>query len=72
MRYLQVIHGHKNDASLNPRVRKKYETTWKFLQKQYGGFMSALETSGFNPKAICRCDWREPLRRIGTADGFFG
>ena len=71
IRYLQVIYGHKNDSGLSPRVRKKYETTWKFLQKQHGGFMSVLEDSGFDPKAICRCEWTEPLRRIGTPDGFF-
>jgi hypothetical protein len=50
IRYLQVIHGHKNDSALSPRVRKKYETTWRFLQKQLGGFMSALEDSASIPK----------------------
>lgn len=72
IRYLQAIHGHKNNPALSLRVRKKYETTWRFLSKQYGGFMAALEDSSFDPKGICRCDWTEPLKRIGTPDGFFG
>jgi hypothetical protein len=72
IRYLQVTYAHKNDPVLSPRVRKKYETTWKFLRKRYGVFMAALEDSGFDPRGICRCDWTEALRRIGTPDGFFG
>lgn len=72
IRYLATIYKHKNDAALPPRVRKKYETTWRLLMKQHGGFMSRLEESGFDPKAISACDWTEPLDRIGTRRGFFG
>jgi hypothetical protein len=72
IRYLQVIHEHLNNPAFDPRVRKKYETTWRLLRKLYGGFMSTLEENGFDPRAICRCDWTEPLRRVGTPDGFFG
>jgi hypothetical protein len=72
IRYLETIHRHKGDATLPPRVRKKYETTWRLLMKQHSGFMSRLEESGFDPKAISACDWTEPLDRIGTPRGFFG
>jgi hypothetical protein len=69
--YLKTIHRHKADTALPLRVRKKYETTWKVLLKQHSGFMSVLEESGFNPRAISACDWSEPLGRIGTSRGFF-
>lgn len=72
IRYLEAIRKHKNDLALEPRVRKKYETTWRMLLKQHGGFVSVLEESGFDPQAISRCDWSEPLRRIGTKRGSFG
>lgn len=72
IRYLETIHKHKNDLALEPRVRKKYETTWRMLLKQHAGFMSVLEASGFDPQAISRCDWSEPLQRIGTKRGSFG
>jgi hypothetical protein len=72
IRYLQTIHRHKADAALPLRVRKKYERTWRLLLKQHGGFLSALEESNFDPKAISVCDWSEPLERIGTSRGFFG
>lgn len=71
IRYLANIHRHKSDAGLPPRVRKKYETTWRMLLKQHSGFMLALEENSFDPTAI-ECDWAEPLERIGTPRGFFG
>jgi hypothetical protein len=72
IRYLQNIHKNKSDSNLEPRVRCKYETTWRMLQKQHPGFLGALEEAGFDPKAIAVCDWSEPLRRVGTKDGFHG
>jgi len=72
MRYLETIYGHKTDGALPVTVRKKYETTWRMLLKQHRGFMSTLEESGFDPKAISACDWTEPFERIGTSRGFFG
>ncbi len=72
IRYLETIYRHKNNAALPLRVRRKYETTWRLLMKHHGGFMSTLEESGFDPKAISGCDWAEPLERIGTPRGFFG
>jgi hypothetical protein len=42
------------------------------LEKQHPGFLAALEEKGFDANAIAVCDWAEPLRRIGTKDGFFG
>jgi hypothetical protein len=72
IRYLETIHKHKSDAALSPRVRRKYERTWRLLMKQHGGFMSTLEENGFDPRAISACDWTEPLERIGTRRGFFG
>lgn len=72
IRYLKMIHMHKADVALPFRVRRKYETTWTMLLKQHSGFMSVLEESNFDPKAISVCDWSEPLERIGTSRGFFG
>jgi len=72
IRYLQTINTHRGNRALSPRVRKKYERTWRLLSRQHPGFLSALEDSSFDPKAICRCDWTEPLGRVGTPDGFFG
>jgi len=72
IRYLQNIFVHKTDTTHPPRVRRKYERTWRLLMKQHGGFMSTLEENGFDPKAISACDWTEPLERIGTPRGFFG
>ncbi len=72
IRYLQTIFIHKNNMALPPRVRRKYETTWRLLMKQHGGFMSTLEESGFDPRAISPCDWAEPIERVGTPRGFFG
>jgi hypothetical protein len=72
IRYLQTIHRHKSDMALPPRVRKKYETTWKLLLKKHAGLMSVLEESNFDPHAISPCDWSEPFARIGTSRGFFG
>lgn len=72
IRYLQTIHRYKADAALPLRARKKYERTWKLLLKQYSGFLSVLEESNFDPKAISSSDWSDPLERIGTPRGFFG
>jgi hypothetical protein len=72
IRYLEAIYRHKSDMALPPRVRKKYETTWRLLMRRHRGFMSTLEESGFDPKAISACDWTEPLERAGTPRGFFG
>ncbi len=72
IRYLGTIYRHKNDPALGPRVRGKYESTWRMLRKKHGGFMSVLEKHNFDPRAICACDWSEPLRRVGTPRGFFG
>jgi hypothetical protein len=72
IRYLETIYKHKNNAEFPPRVRKKYETTWRLLMKKHGGFMSTLEEHGFDAAAISRCDWSEALQRVGTKRGFFG
>ncbi|MBN9659284.1 MAG: hypothetical protein J0H49_13945 [Acidobacteria bacterium] len=72
IRYLEAIHRHKNDAALPARVRKKYESTWRLLMRRHRGFMTILEESGFDPRAISACDWTEPFARIGTRRGFFG
>lgn len=72
IRYLETIYKHKNDLALEPRVRKKYESTWRMLQKKHGGFMDVLEQNRFDARAISNCDWSEALGRVGTKRGFFG
>jgi hypothetical protein len=72
IRYLTNIHRHMSDPTLEPRVRRKYEATWRILQKEHPGFLGALEENSFDPNAVAVCDWSEPLRRVGTRDGCFG
>jgi hypothetical protein len=72
IRFLENIHKHKSNATLSPRVRQKYERTWRLLMKQHGGFMSTLVEHRFDPRSISRCDWSEVFRRIGTEEGSFG
>jgi len=72
IRYLETIYRHRMDETLPSRVRRKYQATWRILLKKHSGFMSALEESKFDPKAISVCDWSEPLGRVGTLKGFFG
>jgi hypothetical protein len=70
--YLKTIYQHKNDHALQPRVRQKYEKTWRMLLNNHEGIMAVLEEHNFDPKAICRCDWSEATARVGTKRGFFG
>ena len=72
IRYLETIHRHKSDLTLEPGVRGKYESTWRMLRKKHRGFMSVLEKHDFDPRAISVCDWSEPLQRVGTPGGSFG
>src|SRR5436309_1432907 len=48
IRYLEAVYRHKSDMALPPRVRKKYETTWRLLMRRHRGFMSTIEENGFN------------------------
>jgi hypothetical protein len=70
--YLRNIYSHMNDINLPPRVRVKYGSAWQMIRKRHKVLLDVLEASNFNPRSISDFDWSEPMRRVGTSDGFHG
>jgi hypothetical protein len=70
--YLRHIHGHMNDTNLSPRVRLKYAAAWQMIRKRHKALLDALEDNNFDPRSVSNFDWTEPMRRVGTPDGFHG
>lgn len=70
--YLSNIHRHMSDSALGDSVRQKYAATWNAIRSRHPALLDALVASAFDPHAVCNVDWSEPLRRVGTEDGFFG
>jgi hypothetical protein len=72
IRYLQTIHGNRSNQALSPKVRKKYERTWRFLSRQHPGFLSALEDGDFDPNLYVNAIGRSHLSVSARRKGFSG
>lgn len=69
--YLANIYRHMNDTPLHPHIRAKYLGTWQMLRAKSAALLDAYERGGLDPRAVCDLDWTEPMRRVGTEDGFY-
>jgi len=70
--YLRNIHRHMTNPALPGPVRAKYITTWQLIRSRYAKLLDTLEANSFDPASIASLDWTEPMRRVGTPDGFHG
>lgn len=70
--YLRNIYGHMTDFKLHPHHRAKHQGTWQMLRTKSPGLLDVFVQSGLNPCSISNFDWTEPMRRVGTPDGFHG
>lgn len=70
--YLQNVYRHMIDYRLSSHVRAKYQGTWQMLRTRSAALLDAFVRGGLDPRAISNFDWTEPMRRVGTPDGFYG
>lgn len=70
--YLRNIHRHMINPDLPGAVRAKYITTWQLIRSRYAKILDSLEANHFDPSSIASLDWTDPMRRVGTPDGFHG
>lgn len=70
--YLRNIHHHMTDATLDQYVREKYSKTWAAIKERHPSLLTTLEAAQFDPNAICKHNWSEPMARAGTSNGWFG
>ncbi|MBP9100497.1 MAG: hypothetical protein KBF68_03780 [Nitrosomonas sp.] len=70
--YLRNIHRHMINPNLPGPLRAKYITTWQLIRSRYAKILDALEANNFDPSSIASLDWTEPMRRVGTPDGYHG
>lgn len=72
LRYIENTYKHSIDASLSPTVQAKYQNAWRMISTLHPGLCRQLIEKNFDFSRVVELDWTEPLRRIGTSDGFFG
>ena len=72
LRYLQNVHGHAQNKTLEDRVRQKYAKTWEMLGCKHSGLLQRLVEADFAFEKVIQIDWSEPMRRIGTQEGAWG
>jgi hypothetical protein len=72
IKYLANVYRHMNNVSLSPRTRTKHASAWHMIRRRHKALLDVLEANDFNPRCISELDWSEPMRRVGTPDGFFG
>jgi hypothetical protein len=70
--YLRNVNLHMNDETLSPRIRTKHATAWSLIRKRHKLLLDTLEANAFDPRSVADLDWTEPMRRVGTPDGFYG
>jgi hypothetical protein len=70
--YLKLLQHHMDDSTLGEEVRRKYLNTWKLIAMRHKALLGVLFESGFDPNAVTKHDWAEPMRRVGTSRGFYG
>ena len=70
--YLRNIYRHMTDTNLDPRIRAKYLGTWQMLRTRSADLLDVFVRNNLDPRSISNFDWTEPLRRVGTPDGYHG
>lgn len=51
---------------------QRWQSAWKMISTLHPGLTRRLAEAKFNFGKVVELDWTEPMRRIGTPDGFFG
>jgi len=72
LRFLKNTYDHANDIALPEAVRLKHQNAWKMISILHPGLTRRLAEAKFDFGKVVELDWTEPMRRIGTPDGFFG
>jgi hypothetical protein len=68
--YLRNIHRSMNNMQLPPKVRVKYLSAWQMIGSRHKPLLDTLERNNFDPRSVSDFDWSEPMRRVGTPDGY--